>query len=81
MAATPPSAGPGVERRVQRLQRALERATRRRKGLPAPQVLLLRRGITTAEGEVRVSAEEEIRRLIGADDIEAWVEAGAPIDT
>jgi hypothetical protein len=46
-----------------------------------PQVLLLRRGITTAEGEVRVSAEEEIRRLIGADDIEAWVEAGAPIDT
>lgn len=49
-------------------------------GTPAtPQVLLLRREVTATERGVEISPSREILRIVGADKLKEWVDAGAPI--
>jgi hypothetical protein len=43
-----------------------------------PQVVLLEREIVKGKTSVRVSADRELRRLTGTEEIRRWGEAGAP---
>jgi hypothetical protein len=49
-------------------------------GRPAtPQVVVLRRTSEMGPDGIRISREEEVHRVIGADEIEVWASAGAPL--
>jgi hypothetical protein len=44
-----------------------------------PQIVLLRHGVTTTPRGIVITKESEIRRIIGADEIKKWVDAGAVV--